>query len=210
MSAARIEPLHVERHGDQQVRARPQSAPACRPGVVDKLATTQTSPMLLRLPAALRIRAVDVRREQPVASFNVADELDVVVVVGGGVLLHAPRRVDHAEIDVVRRVRLAVGAVAVRPGFELREHLRETTPPTRAIAQSGFTLMPSILVVDRERLRRDAPGDEQIARADRRVGGHVHGRRSSTSGVALTTRVTVMPGPRSMSAAVSVAGRLAP
>ena len=66
LSALGLEPRHVERHRHEQMRARAQRLG----GLVGRRrsissATTQTSPTLLRLPAALRIRAVDVRREQP-------------------------------------------------------------------------------------------------------------------------------------------------
>ena len=164
----RIE-AHVERHGDEQVRAGAQRRRRlARDRIAGHLRDDPHIADVVARAGARRIRPIDIRREAAGRLVQRADELDVVVVVGRGVLLHAPRRIDEAEFDVVGRIRFAVGAVAVSPRFELREHLRERAAADARHRPVGLHLDGVDLVVDGERLRTRRAGHEQIARARRR------------------------------------------
>ena len=93
--------------------------------------TTQTSPTLFALAAAIRIGTIQRRHEQPVL-IQRPHELDVIVVEHRRVFLHRPRNVDVSEFQIVARLGLAVGTVAVRDRLELRVALREgPTPQSR-------------------------------------------------------------------------------
>ena len=137
-------------------------------------ATTQTSPMLLRLPAALRVRPVDVRREQPVRVHR-ADKLHVVVSERGRVLL-------DATTSRSTRPRFRSSAVSGLPSGPLLTPTASnccscfgnTLPPTRAMPACGTHLDAVDLVVDDERRGLDGAADRHVARADRRRRRHVH------------------------------------
>ena len=82
--------------------------------------------MLLRLPRRAGFGPSTFGVNRPVFASICPDELHVVVVVGRGVFLERPVAGDEAEVDVVGRVGLAVGAVVERARLELRQRLRET------------------------------------------------------------------------------------
>ena len=141
-----IEPVHVERHGHEQMRrARGSASRSPCAGVGVSSATTQTSPMLLRLPLRFGFGPSTFGVNSPLL-IERADELQVVVAERRGVLLERPLHVDEPEVQVVGGVGLAVGAVVRCPpprtaGTASGRRRRRRAP----CPACGSTLMPSIL-----------------------------------------------------------------
>src|ERR1039458_2737726 len=80
---------------------------------------------------ALRIRSVDIGREQPVV-IKRSDPLLIIIVEGRGVFFDAPGYIDRSKIEIVLGVRLPISAVVIGDGLELLIFFRETGPPPRA------------------------------------------------------------------------------
>ena len=143
LSAPGREPRHVDRHRDQQVRARAKRLRRSPPSGASS-ATTQTSPTLFRLPLRFVFGPSTVRREQTLL-VDRADKLRVVVAERGSVFLDRPLDVDHSQLEIVGGAGLAVRAVDAAPmASNCWSCFGNTAPPTRAIPASGTTLMPSI------------------------------------------------------------------
>src|SRR2546430_17024039 len=105
---ASAERLH--RHRRRRCRRRSGSIKQLRddPDVADVVA----------IPAPLRVRAVDTRREEA-ALIEFADELNVVVSEGRGILLERPLHVEEPEVQIVGSAKLAIGSVVDADRFEL-------------------------------------------------------------------------------------------
>jgi hypothetical protein len=128
---------------------------------------------IVAVSGSLRVRAVDIRCEQPSLA-QLADELQVVVFERGRVFLERPARVDRSKIEIVGRIGLAIQAVADAARLELlrtRRH-RPTPHPRQAGARKDLNGVDAR--VDHQRGRFREPGDREIARSDSRLRRHVH------------------------------------
>src|SRR4029079_14698040 len=128
---------------------------------------------IVALTAPVFVRPLVVGREPAGLGVNRPDELDVVVVERGGVFLHAPGDVYDVHFDVVRRVRLLVGAIHVAPGVEGREHLREVDAAHPGHVPLGQDPDVVNLVIDHEAARLHGAGKHDVAGPD---GGRIGDR----------------------------------
>src|SRR5262245_49805431 len=165
-------PGHVERYGDEQMRARLQRfdrAVASRgvvgcdhPHVAD----------VVSIAGSLRVRAFDVRREQP-ALRDLADELDVVVAKCRRILLDTPPHVDWPQVEIVGRAGFAVESVAHTARFELLRTNRKSDAAEPRQSSGGNDLDVVDLRVDNNRSGNRRTADGQIAWPDTRGRGDV-------------------------------------
>ena len=101
-----------------------------------------------------------------------ADVIDVVVVEGGGVLLHAPGRRHAPESEVVLRVRFPVRPVVPPDGVEGLVSLGEVGAADPGHARARRHLDAVHAIVNLERPGQARAADEEVPPPDRRFRVH--------------------------------------